>query len=79
MVQLGLIGNVKAASAIYYKFLDFTNLLFADGSPAGIKAALEIKKMCGNWLRLPLVPVNQDVYNLIKKQIGAKYLYGVEA
>ena len=69
MVNLGLAGNFKPASVLHYKLLYFTNALFADGSPAGIKAALEIKKLCSNYLRLPLVPVNHEVYNLIKKLI----------
>jgi len=69
MVRLGLAGKFKPASALHYKLIDFTNALFADGSPSGIKAALEIMKLCSNYLRLPLVPVNQDVYNLIKKRI----------
>jgi len=69
MVNLGLSGKFKAASALHYKLIDFTNALFADGSPAGIKAALEIKKLCSNYLRLPLVPVNHEVYSRIKKLI----------
>jgi 4-hydroxy-tetrahydrodipicolinate synthase len=67
MVSLGLAGKFKPAGVLHYKLIDFTNALFADGSPSGIKAALEIKKLCSNYVRLPLVPVNQDVYNLIKK------------
>ena len=66
MVKLGLEGKFKQAGALHYKLIDFTNALFADGSPAGIKAALEIKMLCSNYLRLPLVPVNQEVGSLIK-------------
>ncbi|MEI6682399.1 MAG: 4-hydroxy-tetrahydrodipicolinate synthase [Bacteroidota bacterium] len=69
MVSLGLAGKFKAASVLHYRLLDFTNALFADGSPAGIKAALEIKKLCSNYLRLPLVPVNHEIYSRIKKLI----------
>jgi 4-hydroxy-tetrahydrodipicolinate synthase len=67
MVNLGLAGKFKPASALHYKILDFTNSLFADGSPSGIKAALEVKKLCSNYLRLPLVPVNHEAYGNIKK------------
>jgi 4-hydroxy-tetrahydrodipicolinate synthase len=69
MVRLGLSGNFKLARTIHYKLIDFMNALFADGSPAGIKAALEIKKFCNSYIRLPLVPVNQDVNKLINKLI----------
>ncbi len=61
MVKHSLSGQLKAARAIHYQLLDFTNSLFADGSPAGIKAALETKKMCQNYLRLPLVNVNPEI------------------
>ena len=66
MVKLGLSGKFVEASVLHYKLLDFTNTLFTDGSPAGIKAALELKQLCCNFLRLPLVPVNQEVYARLK-------------
>ncbi|MCX6278396.1 MAG: 4-hydroxy-tetrahydrodipicolinate synthase [Bacteroidetes bacterium] len=69
MVHDCLAGDFKSAQTIHYKLIDFTNALFADGSPAGIKAALEIKKLCSNYLRLPLVPVNQDIYTRIQNQV----------
>jgi len=70
MVRVGLSGDYIKARSIHYKLIDFTNALFADGSPAGIKAALEIKGLCHSHTRLPLVQVNKDVYQLIQKHIG---------
>jgi 4-hydroxy-tetrahydrodipicolinate synthase len=70
MVRLGLSGNFEPARKIHYKLIDFINALFADGSPAGIKAALEIKKLCNSYVRLPLVPVNNDIFKLISKLIS---------
>jgi len=69
MVRFGLKGDFRKAREIHFRLLDFMNALFADGSPAGIKAALEIKKLAGNFLRLPLVQVNNDTYSLINKLI----------
>lgn len=69
MVRFGLKGDFKKAREIHFRLLDFMNSLFADGSPAGVKAALEIKKLAGNYLRLPLVPVNDSVYKLIQQLI----------
>jgi len=66
MVRHALQGNLKSARAVHYRLLDFTNALFADGSPSGIKAALELKKLCHQYLRLPLVPVNQEVLQRIQ-------------
>ncbi len=69
MVKFAIEGDFKSARAIHYRLIDFTNALFADGSPAGIKAALEIKNLCHNYLRLPLVPVNTEVYQVIHHYI----------
>ncbi len=66
MVREALNGNFPAARNLHYHLIDFTNALFADGSPSGIKAALEIRQLCLNYLRLPLVPVNTDVYHRIR-------------
>lgn len=65
MVRFGLAGNILSARILHYELIDLTNALFADGSPSGIKAALEIKKLCQNYVRLPLVPVNSQVYDQI--------------
>jgi 4-hydroxy-tetrahydrodipicolinate synthase len=70
MVRLSMAGDFNAARRIHYDLVDFTNALFLDGSPGGIKAALEIKKLCSNYLRLPLVPVNQEVYKQIQHLVG---------
>jgi 4-hydroxy-tetrahydrodipicolinate synthase len=69
LVRAALHGENKTAQRFHYKLIDFTNALFTDGSPSGIKAALEIKKLCQNYLRLPLVPVNTQAYELIHDYI----------
>jgi 4-hydroxy-tetrahydrodipicolinate synthase len=69
MVHLSLQGDFEKARQIHYQLIELINSLFADGSPAGIKAALTFKKLCTDNLRLPLVPVNKEVRALIKKLI----------
>ncbi len=44
-------------------------LLFAEGNPTGIKAALEIKGVCAGNLRLPLVSASTELYEQIKEAI----------
>jgi 4-hydroxy-tetrahydrodipicolinate synthase len=66
MVRYALEGNFEQARILHYKLIDFTNALFCDGSPSGIKAALEIKNLCVNFVRLPLVTVNPEAYKLIQ-------------
>ncbi len=70
MTRLALKGDFAAASKLHYQLTDMTDWLFSDGSPGGIKAALEILGICQNNLRLPLVPVNSNVYASIKKEIS---------
>jgi len=60
MVHLALAGNMKKAREIHYKLLKFINAIFEDGSPSGVKAALEVMELCSNNLRLPLVKVNKQ-------------------
>jgi 4-hydroxy-tetrahydrodipicolinate synthase len=71
MVKLALKSNCKNASEIHYKLIDIISAIFADGNPAGIKAALDIMGLCSNNLRLPLVKVNKSVnlllHNLIEE------------
>ena len=69
MVNLCLKGDFEKARAIHYRLLEFTDAMFADGSPAGIKAALEIMGFCQNALRLPLVKVTKSHYTYISELI----------
>lgn len=74
MVDFALKGNILKAKELHYKLYDFGNAIFEDGSPAGIKAALEVLELCQNNLRLPLVKVNkqtlQNIHNRVKEIIN---------
>lgn len=67
MVNLALKGDLDKANAIHYKILDITNALFEEGSPAGIKALLEILKISRNNVRLPLAPVSEKLYGKLEQ------------
>jgi len=69
MTRQIIAGNVKEAQKLHYKLTDITELLFADGNPAGIKAALKNLKITGDTVRLPLVNVNKQVENGIEKLV----------
>lgn len=73
MVQFGLKGDVKKAREIFFRLMDIIMMLFADGSPAGIKAALEIKGIVANHLRLPLVKVEKNIYSQLNVLIQDLY------
>lgn len=69
MVHLALKGKTTKARAIHYEMLSFMNLLFADGNPSGIKAAMEAMGLCKSNVRPPLVKVNKTIYSQIGEQI----------
>lgn len=54
MVRLCLAGDFAAARVWHYDLFDFTKLLFADGSPGGIKTALHEMGFGTDYVRLPL-------------------------
>jgi 4-hydroxy-tetrahydrodipicolinate synthase len=65
MVNYALVGEMNKANELHYKLLDLISAIFEEGSPSGIKAALDILKICPNNLRLPLVPVSDGHYRKI--------------
>jgi 4-hydroxy-tetrahydrodipicolinate synthase len=67
LVNNALKGNFKAAREIHFRFMESIDLLFADGNPSGIKAFMSVLNLCQNNLRLPLVPVNKNIYTRIQK------------
>ena len=54
-------GDYAAANREHFRFLRMIELLFADGNPGGIKAVLSEMGLMENQLRLPLVPVKEEV------------------
>jgi 4-hydroxy-tetrahydrodipicolinate synthase len=69
MVRLCLNGDYKAAQPAHYSLIEFTRLMFAEGSPAGVKMALKQLNICGDTVRLPLVQVSKDTAEKIREQI----------
>ncbi|NOZ48359.1 MAG: 4-hydroxy-tetrahydrodipicolinate synthase [Chlorobi bacterium] len=63
LINNSLKGDFNTARKYHFQLIDIMHELFADGNPAGIKAALSIKGFITNHLRLPLVPANRTTYN----------------
>ncbi len=61
MVRLGLDRKVDQAYEIHYKLTDAVHMIFEQGNPAGIKEVFKHLGICENYLRLPLVNVNDDL------------------
>lgn len=69
MVHAFFKGDIKTARAQHYALLEIMRLLFAEGSPAGLKAALEIQDLAKNHLRMPLTKISKQLYNKIAEQL----------
>jgi 4-hydroxy-tetrahydrodipicolinate synthase len=69
MVRNALAGNFDAARSAHYALFNFTQLLFAEGNPGGIKAALKVLGVCEDHVRLPLWPISTDLYLKIELEV----------
>ena len=69
ITDAALAGNFPEAAAVHYRFATMIDLLFADGNPGGIKAVLSELGLIGNHLRLPLVPVREEIRKKISKEV----------
>lgn len=67
IVRLALDGKFAEARVEHYKLLPVVDTLFAEGSPSGVKAYLELMGIAKNVVRLPLAPVSDGLYEKIKK------------
>lgn len=68
MVHLAALDDdYVEALQIHKRFIELYELLFADGSPSGIKCVLNLKGFIENELRLPLVPVQKTTEEKIQK------------
>ena len=58
MIRACLAGDFKSAQKGHSQLIDFTRLMFVEGSPAGVKTALKHLGICSDTVRLPLVQVS---------------------
>ena len=69
MVRQGLKGNFNSAKDLHYKLNHITDMLFAEGNPAGVKYALELQQVCQSYVRLPLVGISNVLKNKMQEAI----------
>ncbi|HTJ12915.1 MAG TPA: 4-hydroxy-tetrahydrodipicolinate synthase [Dinghuibacter sp.] len=66
MVRLSLADDFGAAAPLLEQLVEGIDLLFAENNPAGVKAFLAEYKVIRNVLRLPLVPLSDDVMRQVR-------------
>ncbi len=67
MVNHALAGEFEQARSIHYRMLEFTQLLFREGNPSGVKEALAHLDICEHYLRLPLTPVSSETSDRLRR------------
>jgi 4-hydroxy-tetrahydrodipicolinate synthase len=68
MIRLCLQSDYTTALPLHLNLIEFTRLMFAEGNPAGAKAALKHFGVCDDHLRLPLVKVSDSLRQQIIKE-----------
>jgi 4-hydroxy-tetrahydrodipicolinate synthase len=67
MVHHAMKAELHEARILHYRLLEITQLMFAEGNPAGVKEVLSHLDICENYLRLPLVPVSQTTSERMRR------------
>ncbi len=74
MVHQALDGDFASARKTVYAIDELITYLFEQGNPAGVKASMKHLGVCEEFVRLPLMPINEDLRQKIGqklKQLGA--------
>jgi 4-hydroxy-tetrahydrodipicolinate synthase len=74
MVNQALKGNVSAARPLHYRLYELTNMLFAEGNPGGVKAALDLQNVIEPYMRQPLWPISKDLRSALETEMNKQGL-----
>jgi len=68
LTHASLQGNISTASQLQLQMAEMLKLMFKEGSPAGVKALMEMMGTVKNQVRLPNVPVSAGTYGAIEAE-----------
>ncbi len=68
MVNYCMQNRYQDALPMHNAMLEFTRLMFADGNPGGVKAALKVLGITDENVRLPLVSVRPETFKAIEHE-----------
>ncbi len=71
LVRAALIDDYAAARSIQHRLFDIINMLFAEGNPGGVKCALNVMGICEEHMRLPLVPISEELRSKLTAAVRA--------
>lgn len=70
IVKLTLAGKIEEARKIHFEILELIQLIFIEGSPAGIKGVLNQIGLTSPFVRLPLTPVSEHLSKRLAEQLN---------
>jgi 4-hydroxy-tetrahydrodipicolinate synthase len=70
MVNAALASDFPTARKLNFDMLEIHPLLYAEGNPVGIKAAVSMLGLCRNVLRVPLVPLTEPRREKLRKLLS---------
>jgi 4-hydroxy-tetrahydrodipicolinate synthase len=69
MLSATFVNDYDKARKIHYSLFELINLMFIEGSPAGIKGLMNILHFCSNKVRLPLCELSGETMNKIRDNL----------
>ncbi|MGI4867292.1 MAG: 4-hydroxy-tetrahydrodipicolinate synthase [Janthinobacterium lividum] len=66
MTRAALAGDFARAQQLLFDFVHLNPLMYEEGNPVGVKAALALQSVCGDDVRLPLVAASEGLTARIK-------------
>jgi 4-hydroxy-tetrahydrodipicolinate synthase len=66
MTRAALAGDFAQAQQLLFQFVPLNPLMYEEGNPVGVKAALALQGVCSAEVRLPLVPASEGLTARIK-------------
>ena len=65
MVNAAIKGDLLSARSAHYELFSITKMFFEEGNPGGVKVALAARGIMDEYMRLPLMPVSDNLRNRI--------------
>jgi 4-hydroxy-tetrahydrodipicolinate synthase len=70
MVRAAMNDDIAKARNLHYDLLHFSELIFEDGNPSGIKAALQIMDITQSAVRSPITTISRSLYGKLDNEIS---------
>ena len=70
MVRACLAGDFVHAKTINDPLIEVYDIMFAENNPSGVKAFMHQMGLLENEVRLPLVPLSEPIYSLVKAYLS---------